>query len=276
MKVTRFNPADESLAPLLAWRPAMRLVAVLFVAACGPPPQVPHKPLPELVSSAQPATPLPVTALALPPGESLIWSVHWKGITIGRAELAVSDREVRSRFKTDALVNTMVSIEYDLATVFDRATARVTSATENLTINGETKQVAETFDGASYAINGINSDTAGDGRSFSLPDGNPGHTVHSALGAIRAWAAPEARPGFLFIVHAGQLVRLDVMRPITEELQGTKTLRVECRVRPTTDKMEPFAVTVWFTDDQKRTPIRIEITNAGEHVTAELIDAAAA
>jgi Protein of unknown function (DUF3108) len=250
----------------------MRLVAILFIAACAPPPQVPHKPLPELVSSAQPATPLPVTALALPPGESLIWSVHWKGLTIGRAELSVSDREARSRFKTDALVNTMVSIEYDLATIFDRATARVTSATENLTINGETKQVAETFDGASYAITG---DEAGDGRSFSVPGGNPGHTLHSALGAIRAWAAPEARPGFLFIVHAGQLARLDVMRPVTEELQGTKTLRVECRVRPGIDKMEPFAVTVWLTADQKRAPIRIEVTNAGEHVTAELIDTAA-
>lgn len=247
----------------------MRLIAVLFVVACGRAPQVPHKPLPELVSAAIPATPLVTTALALPPGESLIWSVHWKGITIGRAELAVSEQGVRSRFKTDALVSTVVSIQYDLETIVDRTTARAISATENLTIDGETKQVAETFDGASYAIDG-------DGRSFSLPGGNPGHTLHSALGAVRAWARPDARPGFLFIVHAGQPYRLDVARPVAEELQGTKTLRVECCVHPQTDKLEPFAVTLWLTDDPKRTPIRIEITNANEHVTAELIDTTAA
>jgi hypothetical protein len=122
------------------------------------------------------------------------------------------------------------------------------------------------FDGASYAI---------DGRFFSLPDGNPGHTLHSALGAVRAWAQPDARPGFLFIVHAGQLVRLEVARPIVEELQGTKTLRVECRVHPQTDQREPFAATLWLTDDPKRTPVRIEVTSAGEHVTAELFDTTA-
>lgn len=244
----------------------MRLVAVLFVAACGPPPQFPVKPLPELVASAAPATPLPITALTLPPGESLIWTVHWKGLTVGRAELAVSDFDVRSRFKTDALVSTVVSMQYELETVLDRTAAHATSATENLTIDGEAKQVAETFDGASYAI---------DGRSFPLPEGNPGHTLHTALGAIRAWATPNARPGFLFIVHGGQPYRLDVARPIAEELQGTQTLRVECRVHPQTDKLEPFAVTVWLTNDPKRTPIRIEITNASEHVTAELLDTTA-
>jgi hypothetical protein len=244
----------------------MRLIAVMFVVACGRPPQFPVKPLPELISSAVPATPLAVAALTLPPGESLLWNVHWKGITIGRAELVVSDREVRSRFKTDMLVSTVVSVQHELETVLDRAAARASSATESLAIDGQTKQVVALFDGASYAI---------DGRFFSLPDGNPGHTLHSALGAVRAWAAPDAHPGFLFIVHAGQLVRLDVARPVVEALEGTqetKALRVECRVHPQASKTEPFAVTLWLTDDDKRTPIRIAVTNGSEHIAAELID----
>ncbi len=244
-----------------------RVVTLMVLVACGRPLGFPQKPLPELVSAVMPSTPIAVAALALPPGESLIWEVHWKGLTIGRAELAVSEREARSRFKTDALASAIVSIDYELETVLDRATARANSAAERLAIRGETTQVAETFDGASYAI---------DDRSFELPGGNPGQTLHSALGAVRAWAQPDARPGFLFIVHAGQLVRLDVARPVAEELQGGRTLRVEGRVQPQDGKHDPFTVTVWLTDDQKRTPIRIEITRAGERITAELIDTAAA
>jgi hypothetical protein len=244
---------------------AMRsLVAVAFVAACGQPPPFPVKPLPPLVPAMMPTTPLVIAGLALEPGESLIWDVHWKGITIGRAELAVSDREAHSRFKTDALAHAMISIEYELATVLDREAARATSATEKLAIDGDTTQLAETFDGAGYVI---------DGRSFALPDGNPGQTMLSALGVLRAWARPDAQPGFLYIVHTGQPYRLDVARPIAEELQGTKTLRVACRVHPQDDQREPFAVTLWLTDDPKRTPIRIEITSASQRVTAELIDA---
>lgn len=242
------------------------LVAVTFLVACGRPSPFPVKPLPELVSSAMPVMPLVIPTLTLVPGESLIWSVHWKGITVGRAELAVSEREVRSRFTTDMLASAVVSIQYELETVLDRTADRAISATEKLVIDGETKQVAETFDGASYAI---------DGRSFPLPGGHPGQTLHTALGALRAWAAPDARPGFLFIVHAGQVYRVDVTRPVVEELQGTKTLRVECRVHPEDDKREPFAVTTWLTEDPQRMPIRIEITNAETHITAELLDTAA-
>jgi Protein of unknown function (DUF3108) len=243
------------------------LLAVTLLAACGRPAPFPVKPLPELVSAAQPTMPLAITGLQLVPGESLIWSVHWKGITVGRAELAVTERDVRSRFTTDALVSTVVSIQYDLETVLDRTAARAASATEKLVIDGDTKQVAETFDGVSYAV---------DGRSVALPGGNPGQTLHSALGALRAWAGPDARPGYLVVVHAGQPYRLDVSRPVTEELQGTGTLRVACRVIPQDKQLEPFAVTVWLTADPQRTPVRIEITSAEAHITAELINTAAA
>jgi len=242
------------------------LVAVTLLVACGHPASFPRKPLPELVSAVQPTMPLAITTLQLVPGESLIWSVHWKGLTIGRAELAVTERDVRSRFTTDALVSTVVSIQYELETVLDRPAARAASATEKLVIDGETKEVAAAFDGASYAI---------DGRSFAVPGGNPGQTLHSALGALRTWAMPDARPGFLFIVHAGQLYRADVARPVAEELGGTKALRVECRVHPENDRLEPFAVTTWLTADPQRTPIRIEITNAEAKITAELIDTTA-
>ena len=242
------------------------LVAVTLLAACGHPPPFPVKPLPELVSAVVPTAPIRITALALPPGESLIWSVRWKGLTVGRAELAVTESTVRSRFTTDALVSTVVTMQYELETVLDRAAARPIRATEKLALNGETKQVAATLDGASYAV---------DGRPFEVPGGNVGQTLHSALGALRAWAAPDARPGFLFVVHGGQLYRVDVARPVAEALQGTNALRIECRVRPVDDKLEPFAVTAWLAADPQRTPLRLEVKSGEAQITAELIDTSA-
>ncbi|HET7501250.1 MAG TPA: DUF3108 domain-containing protein [Kofleriaceae bacterium] len=243
------------------------LIAVMLLAACGHPSTFPVQPLPELVSTVVAATPLAVSALALEPGESLIWDVHWNGVTIGRAELAVSEQAAHSRFSTEGIARAMASVEYELETVLDRAAARPTSASERLRLGGETRQVAETFDGASYAI---------DGQFAAVPGGNPGQTLHSALGAIRAWAAPDARPGYLFVVHAGQLIRVDVARPIPEELQGTPALRVECRVRLADDQPATISITAWLTRDQKRTPVRIEIRRGNEQITAELIDADAA
>lgn len=241
-------------------------VAVLFLVACGHPAPFPRKPLPELVSVAPPTLPLAATSLQLVPGESLIWNVHWKGLTVGRAELAVTEQAVRSRFKTDALASTVVSIQYELDTVLDRTAARAASAVEKLVIDGETTEVAETFDGAGYAV---------DGRSVPLPGGSPGQTLHSALGVLRAWAQPDAQPGFLVVVHAGQPYRLEVSRPVAEELQGTETLRVACRVHPQDKQLTPFAVTLWLTADPQRTPRRIEITSAEAKITAELIDTTA-
>src|SRR5689334_14920182 len=123
-------PATAPGSRFLHSRAAMRiplLLSLLGLAACGRGPSVPIAPLPELVMPAAPAAPLAVRELLLVPQEKMIWDVHWRGLTIGRVELAVDGDEVHSRFRTGAVVSTVTAIDHELATVLDRARARAAS-----------------------------------------------------------------------------------------------------------------------------------------------------
>jgi hypothetical protein len=104
-------------------------------------------------------------------------------------------------------------------------------------------------------------------RVLAVPPGNVGHTLHTALGVIRGWASPQARSGFLYIVHAGELFRIDFQPPTVEDLRDRRTLRVEARVRGDT----PISLSIWLSDTPDRVPLRIEVRAEGVRLTAELI-----
>jgi hypothetical protein len=207
-----------------------------------------------------PATAITVRELLLVPQEKMIWDVHWKGLTIGRVELAVEADEVHSRFRTGAVVSTVTSVQHELATVLDRTGARAASQREALTLDGTARTIDAVFDGAGYRIEGQPPQTIKRGRV---------HTLHSALGALRAWARPGARPGFLIVLFAGQPIRLEVGEPVAEQLQDRATLRIDGRA---TGGEAPATVTIWLRAGEDRTPLRIELASEDSRVTAELLD----
>ena len=84
---------------------------------------------------------------------------------------------------------------------------------------------------------------------------------------IRAWAKPDAAPGFLNIDVAGKTWRLDLARPTVEDLQGTHALRIDGRVRAE----KPIAFVMWLAASDDRTPLRIELSNDDVHVVADLV-----
>jgi len=229
---------------------------VLGLAACEP--TLRMKPLPELVAQARP-TPIAVSPLLLVPGETMIWDVNMGGFTIGRAELVVGEHDVQSRFTTGRLASTFAKVRHELTTVVEPGASLPERGTEVLEVDGETKRVAMAFDARMHMIT--------TDRTIVVPDGNNGHTLHSALGVIRAWAQPEARAGYLYAIVGGDLFRIDLARPLVEELQGTMTLRIECRVRAEV----PISMTIWLRASPDRTPLRIEISGDDAHLTAELI-----
>ena len=233
----------------------MRVLLLLtLLAACEP--SLAHKPLPELVRQA-PLTAIQVPMLMLVPGEQLTWNIHAKGLTIGRAEFAVEESVVRSRFETSKLVSTFARARHELATVVDQQGAR--SATELVDVDGEVSRTSVEFRGPRY----LSGDKVG-----TIPDGNVGHTLHSALGVIRAWASPDARAGFLYVVHDGSVYRIDLARPFVEDLRGKRTLRIDCRVRGEVQ----VSVTVWLSAGDDRTPLRFEVSAEGAQLTAELLE----
>ncbi|HEU0030097.1 MAG TPA: hypothetical protein VFQ53_05675 [Kofleriaceae bacterium] len=235
-------------------RPAWLLV---LVASCGEPRLV-MKPLPELATPAVPLA-LVVPMLHLVTGESMIWDVQWRGMTIGRAELAIDDHEIRSKFATGKLASAFAHARHELVTVLDAASAHVVHATDVLELDGETTHLDLAFHG-----------TAVDGNATPLrvPPGNLPHTLHSALGVIRAWASRGAPAGFLYIVHAGELVRLDVAQPVETLLQNTPAWKIDGQIRVGGDTI---ALTLWLSADARRLPLRIELSANDEHITAELI-----
>jgi hypothetical protein len=239
------------------------LLSLLGLAACGRGPSVSPRlirPLPELVMARPPAAPIDVRELLLVPEEKMIWDIHWKGLTIGRVELAVEADLVHSRFHTGAVVSTLTSIQHELATVLDRAGARAASQHEALTIDGTARTIDAVFDGTGYQIEGQSPQAVKPGRV---------HTLHSALGALRAWARPGAPPGFLIVLFAGEPLRLEVGEPVPEQLQDRAALRIDGR---TVGGTSPATVTIWLRAGEDRTPLRIELASDEARVTAELIE----
>jgi hypothetical protein len=213
-----------------------------------PPPQ-----LPELEVAREPRA-IAVSELRLVRGESLVWDIHAQGFTIARAELSVGEGEATSRFRTGTLASSFARASHDLTTRF--AGGRPLHAFDNLDIEGERTSTTARFAGPRIEI---------ESRVVTVPGGNLGHTLHTALGVIRAWASPDARPGFLYIVHANAVFRLDVGRPMREAVQGTPALRIEGRIR------EPaIGLTIWLRA-RDLVPVRVEIRGDEAKLTAELV-----
>lgn len=212
---------------------------MLLVAACGEPKLV-MKPLPPLMEpqAKVKSEEIAVNEIGLVPGEHWMWDVQVKGFSIGRVELTVGGDEIRSRFRTNGLASAVANVEHDLQTVIDRASARPYVSSERLEVKGKLRQFNTQFAGTTT------------------------HSFHTALGAIRVWARPDAPPGFLLVVHADQVFRLELERPIAQQDQ------LEVRghiVGPDTD----LAISIWL--DPEHTPTRFEIRDGDDRVTAELI-----
>lgn len=236
---------------------AMRIaLTCLVLAACSDRALIAS--LPQLAASQGPAGPLQPHDLHVIPGEHLRWSVQLDGVTIGTAELAVGDGTLHSRFHTEGLLASLVSVRHDLVTTLDRDAPQAVHATEDFAFDGKTKH---------YDVQ-----LAGPG-ALAMPGGNPGQTIHTVLGAVRSWAQPDARAGYLYLFDLGRFYRFDVARPFAEKLQGHDTLRVVGHVRTDDKSADPIGVTVWLTNTPVRIPLRIEIASDDKHVTADLLDA---
>ncbi len=229
----------------------MRCFLLIALAACSEPHLI-ARPLPELV--APPPTAIVTSgSLVLQPGETLIWEVHAQGISIGRAELVVTGDEVHSKFATNQLASMFSPVSYELITVIDRAAALPTRALETVSVDGETTRRSAEISGTSYTV----------GEAHGQAPG-PVHTMQSALGWVRAWARENARPAALFVIHDGDLFRVDLQTPKLEAFEDKHALRIDGHAGS-------ISLTVWLSTSADHVPLRI-VARAGKlHVTADLI-----
>lgn len=230
------------------------LVLSLTIPACAGRSNFRPPPLPELVATVRPIAPLVASDLRMIGGERLIWDIQAKGFSIARAELTVGDDTVTSRVETSALASTVTSLRHELATALDREHIRTRTMRETLVLDGKTTSTDALFDSKGYIV---------DGKVISAPGVQ---TIHSAIGMLRDWVAPDARAGLLPVLVGGTVYRLEVAQPTLTELAGASTYKVDCRIAGL------GSVTLWLATTDDHTPVRIEITTTDGKVTAELIE----
>jgi hypothetical protein len=217
-------------------RPSLLL---LFATACSGPSFQPATLPPIAVEVPKPKL-VQVPQLLLQAGEHFAYEVRFHGIVIGRVDLDVTPTQVMSKFKTNDVAGAFATVSDEATTTLDRVGAKAAANTETLIVGGD----AKTYDG-----------------------GNAGQTPLSALGVLRAWAKPDAQPGFLMIAAAGKTWRLDLARPTAEDLQGTHALRIDGKVQAE----KPIALKMWLAASDDRTPLRFELSNDEVHAVADLV-----
>ncbi len=223
----------------------------LLVAGCGPR-RGSTTPLGD-----PPPTALPATHLVLAPGEEMGWDVYWQAVQVGHATLSVRERETRSTFSTTALARAFAKVKYQLVTT-------PTSAREGLTMGGEPSAIVVALDGARYTFDA--------GVPRTVPGGTALHTLHTAIGSLRAWSLGDAPPAYLWFVLRHTLYRLDVERPISGEALGHRALEVHGTARALDPSIDPVEITVWLAATPARTPLRFVVVANGERVSAELTE----
>jgi hypothetical protein len=195
------------------------------------------------------------------PGEHIAWDVFWQGMAIGHAELSAGARDARVTFRTGTLASALASVSYRLATVIEEGRAR--TVTEVLTRDGETRQIDATLGAASFTLR-----TAPPRRT---PDGQPLHSLASALGVVRAWSRGTPAQGYLWLIHRGELYRLDVFPPVRDEALGHKAVRIDAVVRAL-DQSVTLDVSIWLAANRDRTPLRFVVEEGSDRVSAELVE----
>jgi len=238
----------------------MRRVVLLLVCvtACARTPGT-QAPVPEA-----PPTTLALTAPQLQHGEEMAWDVFWQGMQVGHAELVTRAREIRASFRTGTLASAIASVHYDMTTMIDHDRAR--STTEILSRSGTAARVDAELGAASFTLRGQ--------VPRRTPDGQPLHTLTSALAIVRTWSQVTAPQGYLWLVHRGELYRLDVFPPVDDEALGKKALRVDAVVRAI-DRSVTLDVTIWLARNRDRTPLRFVVEEDGDRVSAELVESTA-
>jgi hypothetical protein len=195
------------------------------------------------------------------PGEQMAWDVFWQGMAIGHAELALGAHDARVTFRTGTLASALASVSYQLATAIEHGHAR--SVTEVLTRDGETRRVDADLGAASFTLRRQ--------TPRHTPDGQPLHTLASALGVVRAWSQGAPVQGYLWLIHGGELYRLDAFAPVRDEALGHKALRIDAVVR-SLDQSVKLDVSVWLAANGDRTPLRFVVEQGGDRVSAELVE----
>jgi len=232
-----------------------RALILVYLAACGP-----------RLAAQGPAVDAPPVLLAqtapqLTRGEEMAWDVYWQGMQVGHAELVTGATDVRASFRTGMFASAITTVRYSMTTSIDHGRAHATS--EILTRGSRSERVDAQLGAASFTLRGQ--------TPRPTPDGQPLHTLASALAVVRTWSQTPSAQGYLWLLHGGELYRLDVFPPVKDDALGRKALRIDAVVR-SFDRTSNIDVSIWLARNADRTPLRFVVEEDGDRASAELVE----
>ena len=165
------------------------------------------------------------TGLGMPAGETLSWSVSFRGMRLGTAALDVRGQpdalRVESRFQTIGLAAQVRPVKHRLVTSLSSSPSRF-------------------------------------------------EDVHSALGRVRAWADADAHPATLRVRHAQHTYLLKLAQPLLDTSLAQPTWRIEAEA---SSQGPLIKMTLWLSTDTKRVPVQMTISQQGQQIQAQLLEA---
>jgi hypothetical protein len=227
-------------------------------------------------------------------GEQMTFELSLRGITGGEATVAVGEPGtidgrsqiiVRSRVESAGVAAIFKEVRDEITTSIDLATARPIAHRAQVKF-GDKESIIETqFAGG--AVGSFELDYARKGAEprrlrQAMPSDQAAFDMHSAIGAIRAWAPVDGEHVFFYALAGRQLwqltLRMTGREPVKTKLGRYPALRIDGVARRVTrdlraDPRRPARhFTVWLSDDASRLPLVTEGKTEYGDVKAELVD----
>lgn len=241
-------------------------------------------------SGSKPAPRLEVPDLFFLPGEVFQWEVSFRGVTAGRAVMAVGEpgregeRDVlilRSRVESAGVAAALSHVRDEITTWIGLDAGAPVLHHADIRSADPEAMVQTEFGEGPFEI-----DVSRVGRSprtyrQELPENYYAHDIHSLLGALRAWQADPGDEGFAYLLSGRRIYHFTATYGEVESLSTkfgpVEAVRIDAIAWRLQSDLEvdpdrsPRELRLWLARDGTRAPVRIEADTEHGTVNIELV-----
>lgn len=245
------------------------------------------------LEQAKPASVVRAVGAPFRPGEVIKADVYLDSVVAGRGELRTGSPcklrgqtviPVTTSAESTGLARFLQTAKSETAGLVDLDTSFPLEARSDATIGGERGLAEVAFDKAQFDFRHQRFYEDGPKTTvdeIKLPIEQGPHDGHSALGYLRNWRPEPGTRGYLYAVYGRYPWRADLVfvgpETLHTERGDEKTVRIDGSATKLIGRSlmpsentpsRPF--TIWISDDDRRTPVRILIETSLAKITVEL------
>jgi hypothetical protein len=227
-------------------------------------------------------------------GEVLEAQLSLDGVAAGRGSLRVGKRciadgklalPIESEGGSSGLIKLLADAEADASALLDLDTNAPLESRWDITVADKRSQLEMDYRPGGYRVHQIKHEPDKDPkhlrRRVDLPIEQTPHDGHSFLGYVRRWEPADGTRGYLYVTMGRALYRADLVFVGKEPLQraggsdpairidGVATRISDKTLKPQPRGERPFSL--WISDDERRTPLRILIETEVTKISVDLL-----